>query len=143
MTLALVVLGSHLPGTLARRLAAAQACAAWLGPDLVVLCGRGEAERMAEQWADSAQLLALDRRSTCTRTNAIEAKAIMHDRGVTHALVVTSAWHAPRARHHLAHELGPGVELEFLASVDRRGWARHRVRERAQLREARGGRGPS
>lgn len=132
---ALVVLGHHEPRTMARRLRSAQRIAQRTHPYLVVLCGQGEAERMAAQWR-GPQLMALDTRSTCTRTNALEAAGWLQAHAITHATLVTSCWHMPRAMAHM-QAAAPSVTLTPSRHVDMRG-IRHLKRERRIGRENRG-----
>ena len=108
------------------------------GDDVVVLSGwsrgggaRSEAELMAESWSGAARELVLDPVASSTVENAANAVADVLRAGAGSVLVVTSRWHAARARaafRALLRDHGVAVEV---ATPDERGSRRDRLRELA------------
>ena len=75
------------------------------GEDVVVLSGwarvpgtRSEAELMAAAWNGRARELVVDPDATTTVGNAMNALNDIHRVGAREVVVVTSRWHAPRAK---------------------------------------------
>ena len=104
--------------------------------DVVVLSGwsriagaRSEADLMAESWSGAAREVVLDPDASSTVENAANAVADVLRAGATIVVVVTSRWHAPRARAAFRWLLrGHGVQIE-VATPRERGAPRDRMRE--------------
>jgi uncharacterized SAM-binding protein YcdF (DUF218 family) len=61
---------------------------------------RSEAESgllLLQEWGVPANAILLEDKSRNTRENAVLSRAILRDRGISRILLVTSAWHMPRA----------------------------------------------
>lgn len=83
------------------------------------------AQRVAERdfrqplkWAESA--------SRDTRENAVNSVRLLREQGVKHIVLVTHAWHMPRARRAFAEAAGDGLRITpapmgYIAS-DENGW---------------------
>jgi len=106
--------------------------------DVVVLSGwsrvpgsRSEAELMAEEWSGVARELVLDPDASTTAENAANAVRDVLRSGADQVVVVTSAWHAARARAAFRWLLrGHSVRVR-VASPDGPAGARDRLRELA------------
>jgi len=123
--------------------------------DIVVLSGwsrvsgrRSEAELMAEAWSGAAGELVLDPDASTTAENAANAVGDILRASADQVVVVTSRWHAARARAAFRWLLrGRGVRV-LVATPDEAGSARERLRELAlwpllPAQLSRGGRGRS
>jgi uncharacterized SAM-binding protein YcdF (DUF218 family) len=147
--LGVIVLGCR-PGSpaLARRVRAARDAAVERRAGLVVACGgrswngRVEADEIARMLRDGGianDAIVCERQSLDTHENARFAAEVLEERGVKDIVVVTCAWHLPRARMlferiGLAVE-GVGVEPPNATLLDRAWWtARERVSTWKDLR---------
>jgi uncharacterized SAM-binding protein YcdF (DUF218 family) len=108
------------------------------GDDVVVLSGwsrvpgrRSEAELMADAWSGAARELVLDPDASTTAENAANAIRDVLRARADQVVVVTSRWHAARARAAFRWLLrGQGVRV-LVATPDEAGCARDRLRELA------------
>jgi hypothetical protein len=106
--------------------------------DVVVLSGwsrvhgsRSEAELMADGWSGAARELVLDPNASTTAENAANAVRDVLRSSADQVVVVTSRWHAARARAAFRWLLR-GREVQVLvATPDEAGSARDRLRELA------------
>jgi uncharacterized SAM-binding protein YcdF (DUF218 family) len=73
--------------------------------------GTGEAELMREAWEGADVELVSDATARNTRENALGVADAARELGADEVVVVTSAWHAPRARTLVRAAL-PGVTVE-------------------------------
>jgi uncharacterized SAM-binding protein YcdF (DUF218 family) len=104
--------------------------------DVVVLSGwsrvpehRSEAELMAAAWTGAARELVLDPNARSTAENAANAVGDVTRAGADTVVVVTSRWHAARARAAFRWLLrGHAVRVSVVAPQDA-GTARERLRE--------------
>jgi uncharacterized SAM-binding protein YcdF (DUF218 family) len=117
--------------------AARLACAAEVSTesDVVVLSGwsrlpgtRSEAELMAAAWSGAAALVVVDPDARTTAENAANALDDVSRSGVREVVVVTSQWHAARAKAAFRWLLRGGGISVTAASPPGRSW-------RASLRE--------
>jgi hypothetical protein len=104
--------------------------------DVVLLSGwaRGadaapEAELMARSWNGACRRLFVDRDARSTWGNVAAAAALARKTEATEVVLVTSAWHAPRAAA-LLRAAGSGITVT-VATTDERPPAGTRVREAA------------
>jgi uncharacterized SAM-binding protein YcdF (DUF218 family) len=118
------------------RLRAAERVAAD-GADAVLLSGwsrrrhrTSEAELMRAAWQGPPTTLLVDADARTTAGNARAVTAAAARTGATEVVVVTSSWHARRARHLVADALPPGVTVR-VATPDRTRPARLIARELA------------
>ena len=111
-------------------------CAARLGraaelatpDDVVVLSGwarvlgtSSEAELMEAAWTGSSALLVRDDGARHTAENAAHAVRIVRSLGAREVVVVTSRWHAPRARAAFRWMLrGSGIRVAAAAPLESR-----------------------
>ena len=124
--------GSTLHPTCASRLERAIAIAT--DDDVVVLSGwarlpdtRSEAELMEEAWTGRGRELIIDPDATTTVGNAANALTSIRRVGATEVVVVTSRWHAPRARVTFLWEFrrtGIAVEAVTAPGGRSRDWLR-------------------
>ncbi len=106
--------------------------------DIVLLSGWSrrrrwatEAELMARAWRGRSSRVLLDRGARTTLGNAVGAAAVATEQGSREVVLVTSGWHARRARALLVVALrGSGVEV-LVAPTEERGSRRARLREAA------------
>lgn len=126
--------GAELHEICARRLRRAEkeSCAT----DVVLLSGwaRGssgasEAELMARSWRGSCRRIVLDRDARSTYGNVVAAAAVAREVDATEVLLVTSRWHAKRARALLRAALNGSGSVVELATTDERPSFATRVRE--------------
>jgi uncharacterized SAM-binding protein YcdF (DUF218 family) len=154
MRTALIVLGHSEPGGFGlshsgvARVHRACALARKRPPEFVILSGWGregapqpEAELMAEAWDVPGTLLIRDPFARDTAENALFARQILDGHGeVDELTVVTSGWHAPRARMFFKVAFrGSPVKLHVVAADEdgyRLGELLHDIR---RLKYARGG----
>jgi uncharacterized SAM-binding protein YcdF (DUF218 family) len=73
--------------------------------------GTGEAELMREAWQGADVELVSDATARNTRENALGVAQAARELGAEEVVVVTSGWHAPRARTLVRAAL-PGVPVE-------------------------------
>jgi uncharacterized SAM-binding protein YcdF (DUF218 family) len=73
--------------------------------------GTGEAELMREAWQGADVELVADATARNTRENALGVAKAARELGAEEVVVVTSRWHAPRARTLVRAAL-PGVPVE-------------------------------
>jgi hypothetical protein len=81
--------------------------------------GTGEAELMREAWRGADVELVADATARNTRENALGVAEAARELGADEVVVVTSAWHAPRARTLVRAAL-PGVSVETSSPPGRR-----------------------
>jgi uncharacterized SAM-binding protein YcdF (DUF218 family) len=111
--------GSGLHPICAARLETAERVAD--GADAVLLSGwsrrrrrRSEAELMREAWCGPELPLVVDGDARTTLGNARAVAAAATELGATEVVLVTSSWHARRARLLVRAALGPDVRLEVV-----------------------------
>jgi uncharacterized SAM-binding protein YcdF (DUF218 family) len=81
--------------------------------------GTGEAELMREAWEGPEVELVSDATARNTRENALGVAKAARELGADEVVVVTSGWHAPRARRLVRAAL-PGVSVESSSPPGRR-----------------------
>jgi uncharacterized SAM-binding protein YcdF (DUF218 family) len=81
--------------------------------------GTGEAELMREAWRGTEVELVADATARNTRENAFGVAQAARELGADEVVVVTSRWHAPRARTLVRAAL-PGVPVETSSPPGRR-----------------------
>jgi uncharacterized SAM-binding protein YcdF (DUF218 family) len=81
--------------------------------------GTGEAELMREAWEGADVELVSDATARNTRENALGVAEAARRLGADEVIVVTSGWHAPRARRLVRAAL-PGVPVETASPPGRR-----------------------
>jgi len=81
--------------------------------------GTGEAELMREAWQGADVELVSDATARNTRENALGVAEAARRLAADEVVVVTSAWHAPRARRLVRAAL-PGVTVESASPPGRR-----------------------
>jgi DUF218 domain len=81
--------------------------------------GTGEAELMREGWQGAEVELISDATARNTRENALGVARAARELGVEDVVIVTSGWHAPRARTLVRAAL-PGVQVESSSPPGRR-----------------------
>jgi uncharacterized SAM-binding protein YcdF (DUF218 family) len=81
--------------------------------------GTGEAELMREAWRGAEVELVADATARNTRENAFGVAQAARELGADEVVVVTSRWHAPRARTLVRAAL-PGVPVETSSPPGRR-----------------------
>jgi uncharacterized SAM-binding protein YcdF (DUF218 family) len=81
--------------------------------------GAGEAELMREAWEGADVELVSDATARNTRENALGVAEAARRLGADQVIVVTSGWHAPRARRLVRAAL-PGVPVETASPPGRR-----------------------
>ena len=91
--------------------------------------GVSEAELMARAWRGRSSSVLLDRTARSTLANAVGVARIARTLGAPEVVLVTSSWHARRARCLLRAALGDTTIMVTLAATDERGSARARLRE--------------
>jgi uncharacterized SAM-binding protein YcdF (DUF218 family) len=134
--------GAALHPICARRLAHAEALAQ--EGDAIVLSGwarrgavTGEAELMQAAWRGPGAQIVCDTNARNTAENIVEVARIARRLGAEEIVLVTSRWHARRARLLARAGLrGTGIEVQT-SSPDDAPPIRHRVRELAALLWAR------
>ena len=106
----------------AQRLAAAEGVAE--GADAVLLSGwsrrpqrPSEAELMRDAWRGPDVPLVADGDARTTAGNARALARMARELGAEEVVVVTSSWHAHRARLLARAALGPAVRLEIVTAV--------------------------
>jgi hypothetical protein len=111
--------GDHLHPICAARLETAEREAE--GADAVLLSGwsrrrhrRSEAELMREAWRGPDVLLLLDADARTTAGNARSVARAAAELGAGEVVVVTSSWHAHRARRLVARALPDGPSLRVV-----------------------------
>ena len=81
--------------------------------------GTGEADLMREAWQGTDVELVADATARNTRENALGVAKAARELGADEVVVVTSGWHAPRARTLVRAAL-PGVSVETSSPPGRR-----------------------
>jgi uncharacterized SAM-binding protein YcdF (DUF218 family) len=96
--------------------------------DLVVLSGwarrgstRSEAELMRSVWTGASDSVVCDPQARTTAENAFAVAALARKHAAQEVLVVTSGWHAPRARFIFRSALkSSGARFDVVRARDRR-----------------------
>jgi uncharacterized SAM-binding protein YcdF (DUF218 family) len=120
--------GAELHEICARRLRRAEREAA--ASDVVLLSGAPEADHMARAWRGACRRLVLDRSARSTFGNAVGTAVLARRLGADEVVLVTSGWHARRARALLRLALGGGPAV-MLATTDEQPSLQARLRELA------------
>ena len=102
---ALIVLGNSVERTCRRLVAEAERAAGQLGAEVVIFTGwapnggPSEAARMHALWRRPPGVdLVVEETASSTAENAARTLPLLRERGVTHAVVVCTPLHVPRAR---------------------------------------------